>query len=252
MVMLSDLTLYLNQLLRPDLFKDYCPNGLQIEGRPQVLTLISGVTANQALIDAAIDSKADAILVHHGFFWKNEETCLVGMKYRRIRSLLVNDISLLAYHLPLDAHLLYGNNIQLGHLLGLEFLKTFPIEPGLELGFIGHLKRPLSGECLADLIAEKLSRRPLHIQNTSRLIKTVAWCSGAGQDYMLNAIAQQADAYLTGEASERTFHIARENPIHFYAAGHHATEKYGVIALGNHLRDKFNLKHYFIDIDNPL
>lgn len=251
MVSLDSLIAYLNQILQPELFRDYCPNGLQVEGKSTIRTLVTGVTASQALIDAAIKIKADAILVHHGFFWKNETPNIVGMKYRRIRALLTNDMSLIAYHLPLDAHLIYGNNIQLGKLLGLEKINTFCVEPNLQLGFMAKLPSPLTGEQFADLIATKLARVPLHIK-ADNLISQVAWCTGGAQDYIMQAIDQKADAYISGEISERTVHLANENNIHFYAAGHHATERYGVKALGQHLAQQFQISHHFIDIDNPV
>ncbi|MBA2654755.1 MAG: Nif3-like dinuclear metal center hexameric protein [Gammaproteobacteria bacterium] len=249
---LSTVINYLNDLLQPQLFRDYCPNGLQVQGNSTIKTLVTGVSASQALIEAAIELQADALLVHHGFFWKNESPSIVGMKYRRIKALLLNEINLLAYHLPLDAHPLYGNNIQLGQLLGLENIETFEVEPGLNLGYKGRLPRALSGELFSELIARKLLRTPLHIESNDRSIETVAWCTGGAQDYLSQAIDQNIDAYLTGEVSERTFHLAKENNIHFYAAGHHATERYGVKALGEHLSQKFNLIHHFVDIDNPV
>jgi dinuclear metal center YbgI/SA1388 family protein len=252
MVTLQQLVYYLDGLLTPGVFKDYAPNGLQVEGRSSINTLVTGVTANQALIDAAIQYQADAILVHHGFFWKNELATLVGMKYRRIKSLILNDISLLAYHLPLDAHLELGNNTQLAKLLHIEFIDTFQVEPGLFLGFKGKLSSPMSGEHFSEVIAGKLGRQPLYIQGGSPFIETIAWCTGAAQDYLLSAAEQGVDAFITGEISERTVHIARENNLHFYAAGHHATERYGIKALGDHLGEEFQLTHYFIDIDNPV
>ncbi len=252
MVNLDDLKKYLEDLLQPGKFKDYCPNGLQVEGNTIITNLVTGVTANQALIQAAANFEANAILVHHGFFWKNEPACLVGMKYRRIKSLLVNDINLFAYHLPLDAHPIYGNNIQLSHILELAYSESFEVEPGLAIGCLGYLKQPMSGGEFANHIEDKLDRKPLYISGSERVINKVAWCTGAAQDYLLQAIDHQADAYITGEISERTVHIAKENGIHFYAAGHHATERYGVKALGEHLSQKFNLNHQFIDIINPV
>lgn len=252
MITLLTLVAYLDELLQPELFKDYCPNGLQVEGKTSITTLVTGVTANQALIDAAIDLKADAILVHHGFFWKNEPACLVGMKYRRIKALLMHDISLIAYHLPLDAHLQFGNNAQLGELLEIEDMTTFPVESGLNIGFLGKLKTPASSEQFAALLTKTLSREPLHIKPNDQFIRTVAWCTGGAQDYILQAVEQNADAYITGEISERTVHIANEANIHFFAAGHHATERYGVKALGDHLSEKFQLNHHFVDIENPV
>ena len=252
MVTLEQLVYYLDGMLQPEAFKDYCPNGLQITGKSAVSTLVTGVSANQELIDAAIACQADAILVHHGFFWKNESPCLVGIKYQRIKSLLANDVSLLAYHLPLDAHPIYGNNIQLAHILNFENVTTFSVEPGLNIGYQGRLKNPMDGEHFSNFLANQLSRVPFHVAGSAPLIETVAWCTGAAQDYLARAIEQKVDAFITGEISERTFHIAKENDIHFFAAGHHATERYGVKALGDHLSQEFELMHYFIDIENPV
>lgn len=251
MITSQQLVCYLNSLLQTEAFKDYAPNGLQVEGRSSIQTLVTGVTASQALIDSAIELKADALLVHHGYFWKNEPASLTGIKQKRIKSLLLHDINLLAYHLPLDAHLLYGNNIQLAKQLHIEFKSTFEVEPGLPLGFKGKLREPLAGLHFADLIESKLARSPLYIPGSSLFIEKIAWCSGGAQDYLECAIAQGVDAYLTGEVSERTVHIARENGIHFFAAGHHATERYGIKALGEHLSQEFKLNHHFVDIENP-
>jgi dinuclear metal center YbgI/SA1388 family protein len=251
-VELKTLVTYLNRLLKPEAFKDYCPNGLQVAGNATVTTLVTGVSANQELIQAAIDKKAQAILVHHGFFWKNEPMCLVGMKYNRIKALLANDISLIAYHLPLDTHSLYGNNIQLGKWLDIVKIHAWEVEPGLDLMCMGFLQEPTEAKSLTNLLAVKLLREPLHVAAIGKAISKIAWCTGAGQDFIWQAIEQQADAYLTGEVSERTVHIARENNIHLYGAGHHATERYGVKALGEHLSTLFQLSHHFIDIDNPV
>lgn len=253
MIRLVQLVSYLSELLEPNKFKDYCPNGLQVEGRDTIATLVTGVSATQALINAAIEKNADAILVHHGFFWKNENPTIVGMKYRRIKSLMTHDMSLLAYHLPLDAHDEFGNNIQLAKELQIAFSDTFEVEPGLNLGFIGSLRSSMSGNALSTHISRQLGRDPLHVAPAeTRMIKKVAWCTGGAQDYIIPALSHDIDAFITGEASERTVHVAIENNIHFFAAGHHATERYGVKALGEHLSRKFDLTHYFIDIDNPV
>lgn len=252
MIRIDDLVAYLDALLLPQQFKDYCPNGLQVAGKSMATTIVTGVTANQALIDAAIEVHADVLLVHHGFFWKGESATITGLKYNRIKSLIKNDINLLAYHLPLDAHTLYGNNVQLGKILDIDFIETFEVEPGLFLGNKGQLRLPVSGEELSQIISNKLSRTPLYIKGKSDFISSIAWCTGAAQDYILSAVEQEVDAFLTGEVSERTFHLARETGIHFYAAGHHATERYGILALGEHLSKQFGLKHFYIDIDNPV
>ncbi|MBA1271948.1 Nif3-like dinuclear metal center hexameric protein [Stutzerimonas azotifigens] len=230
---------------------DYCPNGLQVEGRPQVRRIVSGVTASQALLDAAVEAEADVILVHHGYFWKNEDPRVVGMKQRRLKTLLTHDISLLAYHLPLDVHPEVGNNVQLARLL--ELTIEGPLEPDnpKSVGLVGSLDSPLTPMDFMHRLHEALGREPLMIES-SGLIRRVAWCTGAAQGYIDQAVAAGVDAYLTGEASEPTVHIARENGISFFAAGHHATERYGVQALGDYLARRFAIEHLFIDIPNPV
>ena len=240
----------LNDILKPDLIKDFCPNGLQVEGKNEIKKIVTGVTASQALIEAAIEQQADAILVHHGFFWKGESQPITGMKKRRIGALLANDINLFGYHLPLDIHPAVGNNAQLAKLLDIE------IETGLEptsnsVAMKGRLKTPLSGEDFADKIAKVLNRTPLTSLVRSAKIETIALCTGGGQGYIDLAADQGIDAYLTGEASEQTIHSSREQNIDFFAAGHHATERYGVKALGEHLSRTTGLEVQFVDIDNP-
>ncbi|MHB0765156.1 Nif3-like dinuclear metal center hexameric protein [Stutzerimonas sp. NM35] len=229
---------------------DYCPNGLQVEGRPQVRRIVSGVTASQALLDAAVAAEADVVLVHHGYFWKNEDARVVGMKQRRLKTLLSHDISLLAYHLPLDVHEEVGNNVQLARLLGLSI--EGPLEPDnpKSVGLIGSLATPLTPAEFARLVQEKLQREPLMIEGNG-LISRVGWCTGGAQGYIDHAVAAGVDAYLTGEISEPTVHSARENGLSFFAAGHHATERYGVQALGDYLARRFAIEHIFIDCPNP-
>lgn len=251
MVHLKDLVRYLDDLLEVERFGDYCPNGLQVEGAATVGRLVCGVTASQALIDAAIEQDADALLVHHGYFWKGEAAPVVGIKKRRIARLLEHDISLLAYHLPLDAHPVYGNNVQLAQVLGLEVEGSFGPSGNPDIGLYGRLAEPLSGEALAGQIATRLGRTPLHVGDTGGPVRSLAWCTGGAQGLIEQAVRLGVDAYLTGEVSEQTVHLARENGIHFYAAGHHATERYGVRALGEHLGGHFGLAQQFIDIDNP-
>ena len=252
MVALEHLVAYLDNFLQAEQFKDYCPNGLQVSGKTGINKLVTGVSANQALIEAAVAVHADAILVHHGFFWKNEPTTLTGLRYHRIKPLIKNDISLLAYHLPLDCHPVYGNNVQLAKLLGINAVSSFAVEPGLYLGYQGRFSRPCSGDQLSAVITDNWVRSPLYVPGKSAVIDTIAWCTGAAQDYILSAYELGVDAFLTGEASERTFHLAQETGLHFFAAGHHATERYGVLALGEHLRAQFGLEHEFIDIHNPI
>lgn len=242
----------LEQLLEIHQFKDYCPNGLQVEGREDVNKIITGVTANQALIDEAIKHQADAILVHHGFFWKGEKQEITGMKYHRIKALIENGINLYAYHLPLDVHPEFGNNAQLAKLLGI--IDRRPLEPWdkRSVGRVGKFEQAITPEALTARITDVLHRQPLHIDGGKPEIKTIAWCTGGGQDFITIAAEQGIDAFISGEISERTTHIAREMGIHYFAAGHHATERYGVQALGEWLKNDLDFDVSFIDIDNPV
>lgn len=243
----------LNDTLSPQLVKDYCPNGLQIEGKSEVKKIITGVTASKALIEKAIELNADALLVHHGYFWKGEKEAIRGMKGERIRQLIKHDINLFAYHLPLDIHPELGNNAQLAQLLGIT------VEGGLEghpqsVAMYGSLPQALSGNEFAQRVGEVLRRAPLHISPdlANKPIKKVGWCTGGGQDYIELAAAQGMDAFISGEISERTTYSARELNIHYFSAGHHATERYGVKALGEWLAAEHGFEVQFIDIDNPV
>lgn len=247
MINREDLIAYCNDFLEIEKFNDYCPNGLQVEGSESVAKIVSGVTASQALIDAAIEHQADVLLVHHGFFWKGENAVLTGIKKRRLKSLLSNDINLLAYHLPLDAHKMLGNNVLLAEKLGVTVEQFFASN---EIALAGRVKQQTGGE-LRQHITHILDREPLHI-DADRAISKVALCTGAAQSYIEQAIEQGVDAFISGEISENTWHIAKENNIHYFAAGHHATERYGVQALGEHLASYFGLNHHFIDIVNPV
>lgn len=229
---------------------DYCPNGLQVEGRPQVRRIVSGVTASQALLDAAVEAHADVVLVHHGYFWKNEDPRVVGMKQRRLKTLLSNDISLLAYHLPLDVHPEVGNNVQLARLLGLTVEGLLEPDNPRSVGLVGSLDTPLAPAEFMRRIQSALGREPVMVESPG-LIRRVAWCTGGAQGYIDQAVAAGVDAYLTGEISEPTAHIAHENELSFFAAGHHATERYGVQALGEYLAKRFAIEHLFIDCPNP-
>lgn len=248
---LSTLVFEADRYLAAAKIADYCPNGLQVEGRSRVRRIVSGVTASQVLLDAAVAEGADLVLVHHGYFWKNENPCLVGMKQRRLKTLLTHDISLLAYHLPLDVHHEVGNNVQLARRLGLQV--DGPLEPDnpRSVALVGHLPEPMSAADFARQVAVALDREPLLV-DCARPIQRVGWCTGGGQGYIDQAIAAGVDLYLTGETSEQTFHSARENGIGFIAAGHHATERYGVQALGDYLAQRFGIEHRFIDCDNPI
>lgn len=243
----------LNEKLQPQQIKDYSPNGLQVEGTPEVNRIVTGVTASQALIDKAVELNADALLVHHGYFWKGEPEPIRGMKGKRIRTLIKNDINLMGYHLPLDIHPELGNNAELARLLEIE------VEGGLEghpqsVAMFGKLRKPMTGAEFAEKINQVLNREPLHIapENSDKMIETVGWCTGGGQDYIELAASNGLDAFISGEISERTTYSAREQDIHYFAAGHHATERYGIKALGEWLAKEHGLDVEFIDIDNPV
>ncbi len=250
----EELTKYLAQLLSVQNFNDYCPNGLQVEGNANIDRIVTGVTANQALIDAAIRVEAQAIIVHHGFFWKNEDPCFLGIKQRRIKSLLAADINLFAYHLPLDAHPLLGNNAQLARLLNLTTLTNFGAQ---QLGCIGTPQNLCQFSDFLSTVRSIFGAKVQAITPTlddswNPMITQVAWCSGAAQDFFEAAIAQGAQVFISGEISERCVHIARECGVAYLVCGHHATERYGVQALGAHLSEQFALSHSYIDIDSPI
>jgi len=249
---LKSIEMELNTLLKPEQFKDYCPNGLQVQGKQEIRTMITGVTACKALIDRAVSEHADMLLVHHGYFWRGEDPSVTGIKRARIQALLAHDINLFAYHLPLDVHPELGNNAQLGKLLGLQSSGEFASYQGRNIGMTGKLESACSVQGFAELLESRLHRMPLVIEGDKAEINTVAWCTGAAQNYIEEAIAAGVDAFLTGEVSEPTVHIARESGIAFFSAGHHATERYGVQAVGNYLADKFQLQHSFVDVDNPV
>lgn len=256
-VSLAELHATINSLLRVEQFKDYAPNGLQVEGKAEIRKIVTGVTACQALIDAAIEAQADAILVHHGYFWRGEEAAVVGIKRQRIDALLNSQVSLLAYHLPLDAHAQWGNNVQLGKRLGLVQTGELGRQNNHPIGLTGHLPEPLSCADFAARIASSLGRDPLVIEaglasGGAEKISSIAWCTGAAQGYIDKAVSLGVDAYLSGEISEPTVHIARESGLHYFSAGHHATERYGVQALAAELQTKFDFEHEFIDIANPV
>ena len=251
-VSLKELESKLLQLLKPEQFSDYCPNGLQVQGRSQIQKIVTGVTACQALIDAAALQNADAILVHHGYFWRGEDQSIIGLKKARIGKLLEHDINLFAYHLPLDVHSELGNNVQLAKLLEIDIEGDIYKQNNHGLVLEGRLNQTRSFEEFSDFVSGRLNRPCFAVQGGSKEINSIAWCTGAAQNYIEMAVDAGVDAYLTGEVSEQTVHIAREAGIHFFAAGHHATERYGVQAVGNYLADEYNIEHQFIDIDNPI
>jgi dinuclear metal center YbgI/SA1388 family protein len=229
-------------------FRDYCPNGLQVEGRESVRHVVSGVTASIALLEAAVDAGADMVLVHHGYFWRGEDARVIGPRRRRIKLLLDHDISLFGYHLPLDAHPELGNNAQLAKRLGLEAQGRFGEQ---DLGWTGITPARTVAE-LAATVERVLGRKPMLIGDPAQTIARVAWCTGAAQNALEQAIAAGASVYLSGEISEQTVHLARESGVAYLACGHHATERYGVQALGDYLSTRFGIRHTFIDIDNPV
>lgn len=248
MIALNTLVETANDLLDIHRFKDYAPNGLQLEGRSDVRKIVSGVTASQAMIDAAIGADADVLLVHHGWFWRGEDQRIVGMKKRRIKALLDNDVSLLGYHLPLDAHPELGNNAQLAKRLGFVRDGAMNAEG---VGDFGHLPQAMTVDELSQQMQSSLGRTITVVEAGEHPVKTIAWCTGGAQSYIGQAIALGVDAFVSGEISEQTTHEARENGVHYFAAGHHATERYGVPALGTYLAEQFGIAHQFIDIDNP-
>src|SRR5574343_487155 len=245
----EELVDYLNGLLVPEKFRDYCPNGLRVEGCGEIRRLVAGVTASQALLDAAVERHADAILVHHGYFWKGGDGRVTGLRRNRLACLIGNDINLLAYHLPLDAHPELGNNAQLAHLLGFVPEGRFGEQ---DIAWRGALAEPCDLASLDRRVSAVLGRSPLVVGDAGKLIRRIGWCSGGAQSYFEQAIALGVDAYLSGEISEQTVHLARESGVAYIAAGHHATERYGVQALAEHLGQKFGIACEFIDLDNPV
>ena len=240
---------YIGQLLAVDRFRDYAPNGLQVEGKEKISRIVTGVTASLALIDAAIAQGADALIVHHGYFWKSENPCITRTKKNRIARLLAHDLNLFAYPLPLDAHPALGNNALLGAKLGLTPTGRFAEQ---ELGWLGELEPPLSFAAFARRVEEVLGRAPLEIGTPDKLVQRVAWCTGGAQSYFHEAAALDIDCFLTGEASEFVTHLANESGIGYIAAGHHATEQYGIAALGEHLATTLGIEHVHIDLPNPV
>lgn len=239
---------YLNQLLSVESFQDYAPNGLQVQGCKPVRNVVLGVTASQQLIDAAIAQHADAMIVHHGYFWKGEPPTITGMKYQRLKKLLAHDINLYAYHLPLDAHPTLGNNAQLAKQLGIDHASATPVD---DLLWIGDLES-IPVQIFAKRIFQRLEREPLVISGSDRCINRLAWCTGAAQNYLEQAVEFGVDAFVSGEVSEKTYHEAKEYQIHYIAAGHHATERGGVMALSAYLNKHTDLHCQFIDCHNPV
>jgi len=246
----EDLTQFINDRLNPDSFKDYCPNGLQVEGRKDIRKVICGVTANQALLNEAVVAEADAILVHHGWFWRGESGTVTGIKRNRLKTLLNHDINLYAYHLPLDAHPELGNNIGLARAAGWELTRVFG-DQGL-----GCLGRPAAGATVTSItvdLEKAVGRTPLVLaQSNDQPIRSLAWCTGAAQSYFEVAIGEGVDGFVTGEISEPMVHLARETGVAYFAAGHHATERFGVQLLGNAIANQFGIEVYYHEVDSPI
>lgn len=245
----EELRSYLDCLLDAERFRDYCPNGLQVEGRDEIRRVTCGVSASQALLDEAVRQGADAVLVHHGWFWRNEDARITGIRRRRLATLLNHGINLFAYHLPLDAHPDLGNNAQLARRLGWCIDGRFAEQ---DLGWLGRPATPSTGGDIAHALDKVLGRNVMLVGDADRHVKKLAWCSGGAQGWFEQAIAAGADCYVSGEISEETVHLARESGVPYIAAGHHATERYGVMALGTHLGERFGLDCEFVEIDNPV
>ncbi len=252
----TELANWLDQTLHPERFQDYCPNGLQVEGKTAISHIIAGVTASLALLEVAVARGADAVLVHHGWFWKHEEACVRGPKRARLALALRHDLNLFAYHLPLDAHPVLGNNAQLARRLGFVVERGADGQPrtcGPEgLVWLGRRNPPQRLAELGRAIGDALCRAPLVVGDPHREIERIAWCTGGAQSMMADAVQAGAQLYLTGEASEPTFHLAQETGTAFIAAGHHATERYGVAALGEAVAERFGIRVDFVDLDNPI
>lgn len=252
MISREALAVYLNQYLSAQSVTDYAPNGLQIEGRENIRRLCSAVSISQSVIEAAIQWQADAILVHHGFFWRGERAELTGVRRQRIGAILSHNLNLFAYHLPLDLHLTLGNNACLAQRLPVTNLSQHDVEKLPNGLWMGELTQSYTPQGLRALLQQQLLQPPIHIAAQRPAIKKIAWCSGAAQDFLEDAQQLGVDAYISGEVSERTYDLAQELNIHYYACGHHATERYGVQALAAHLEQAFGLEHRFIETNNPI
>lgn len=242
---------YINNLLECDKFKDYAPNGLQVEGRENIHKICTSVSAGEIIVKRAIDAESDMLLVHHGYFWRGESLKILGAKKRRLSLLLQNNLNLCAYHLPLDAHLELGNNACIAEILALSKVMSHDVQGTKDILWTGEFEKKISIPDLSQLLAKHF-QKPVHLAGESEQIKKIAWCSGGAQDFIEDAALLEVDAFISGEVSERTFYQAQELGVHYFACGHHATERFGIQKLGHHLAEKFNLEHCFLDINNPI
>ncbi|RKG34676.1 Nif3-like dinuclear metal center hexameric protein [Acinetobacter tianfuensis] len=252
MAQLNDIIQWCNQTLKSHEFKDYAPNGLQIEGKTEVRRILAAVTASQDAIDAAIAAGADMLLVHHGYFWKGEAYPITGMRGKRIKSLIQHDISLVGYHLPLDSHPTLGNNAAIADILELQNIEALDPTERNPIGNIGYLAEAMSPEAFKALLSEHLGFDAIHLPADKTSIQKVGFCTGGAQDYISKAFEQGCDAYISGEVSERTFYEAKELGVHYYACGHHATERYGVQRLGKAISEHFNIEYSYFELNNPI
>ncbi|MDH1519053.1 Nif3-like dinuclear metal center hexameric protein [Acinetobacter johnsonii] len=252
MAKLQDIIQWCDQTLKSPEFKDYAPNGLQIEGKTEVRKILAAVTASQDAIDAAIRENADLLLVHHGYFWKGEAYPITGMRGKRIKSLIQHDISLLAYHLPLDSHPSLGNNAAIADLLKLERIEALDPSERHPIGNIGYLNQPMPVEVFKKFVSETLKFDAIHLPADKTMIEKVGFCTGGAQDFIVKAAEQSCDAYISGEVSERTFYEAKELGVHYFACGHHATERYGVQRLGQAISEQFDIEYVYFELNNPI
>lgn len=252
MALLKEIIQWCDQTLKSHEFKDYAPNGLQIEGKSEVKKILCAVTASQDAIEAAIEQNADLLLVHHGYFWKGEPYPITGMRGKRIKSLIQNDISLAGYHLPLDAHPTLGNNAAIADILDLENIEALDPNERHPIGNIAYLKKAMSPEHFKDYLSERLGFNTIHLTAEKSSIQKIGFCTGGAQNFIAQAAQMDCDAYISGEVSERTFYEAKELNVHYYACGHHATERYGVQRLAKAISEQFNIEYSYFELNNPI
>lgn len=252
MAKLNEIIQWCDHILKSHEFKDYAPNGLQIEGDAEVNKILCAVTASQDAIEAAIEQGANLLLVHHGYFWKGEPYPITGMRGKRIKRLIQHDISLLAYHLPLDSHPTLGNNASIADLLELENIEALDPSERHPIGNIGYLKQPISATDFKHYVSTRLKFDVTHLAAEKASIQKIGYCTGGAQDFIVKAAVQNCDAYISGEVSERTFYEAKELNVHYYACGHHATERFGVQRLGKAISEQFNIEYSYFELNNPI